>query len=303
MVPKTALDERLVTDGFCGNVIIHNQLAESLPMPEGHTIHRLARDHTRDYVGQKLKVSSPQGRFTDGAEVLTGRKLDSVEAYGKHLFYRWKKSGKKPAATLHIHLGLYGKFRTHKLPAPEPVGAVRVRMIGEQKMFDLRGPTRCELLDEEAVQAILDRLGPDPLRKDADASNNSPERAWAKLSESRKAIGALILDQAVIAGVGNVYRAEVLHLLGIHPERPGQEVSREEFDQMWKLLVGLLKTGVKYNRIIVANPKDIGKPASKMNREERLLVYKHDWCGKCDTMIDTAIVGARKIYFCGKCQT
>lgn len=267
-------------------------------MPEGHTIHRLARDHTRDYVGQKLKVSSPQGRFADGAKELTGRKLDSIEAYGKHLFYRWKKSGKKPATTLHIHLGLYGKFRTHKLPAPEPVGAVRVRMIGEQKMFDLRGPTRCELLDNEAMQAILDRLGPDPLRKDAD-----PTAAWAKITKSRKAIGALILDQAVIAGVGNVYRAEVLHLLGIHPDRPGKEVSRAEFDELWKLLVDLLKTGVKYNRIIVADPKDIGKPASKMNREERLLVYKHDWCGKCDTMINTAIVGARKIYFCGKCQT
>ncbi|MEM6331080.1 MAG: DNA-formamidopyrimidine glycosylase family protein, partial [Planctomycetota bacterium] len=75
-------------------------------MPEGHTIHRLARDHNRDLAGQKLRVSSPQGRFEEGAAQLDGRKLIDVDAHGKHLGYRFTGGH-----VVHIHLGLYGKFR------------------------------------------------------------------------------------------------------------------------------------------------------------------------------------------------
>ncbi|HVM14166.1 MAG TPA: DNA-formamidopyrimidine glycosylase family protein, partial [Egibacteraceae bacterium] len=62
-------------------------------MPEGHTIHRLARDHRRDLAGRRIAVSSPQGRFVAGARRLDGRTLLDVEAYGKHLFYRWEGGG------------------------------------------------------------------------------------------------------------------------------------------------------------------------------------------------------------------
>ncbi len=93
-------------------------------MPEGHTIHRLARDHDRDFASQKLQVSSPQGRFADGAKLLAGKKLKFVSAYGKHLCYEFTAG-----RLLHIHLGLYGKFRPHRVPPPEPRGAVRLRVV------------------------------------------------------------------------------------------------------------------------------------------------------------------------------
>ena len=104
-------------------------------MPEGHTIHRIAQDHRRDYAGQRVRTSSPQGRFSDGAGLLDRRKLKQVEAYGKHLFYEFTNDQR-----LHIHLGLYGKFRSHKNPPPEPRGAVRLRLVGQTKTFDLNGP-------------------------------------------------------------------------------------------------------------------------------------------------------------------
>ena len=260
-------------------------------MPEGHTIHRIASDHTRDYVGQKLKVSSPQGRFASGAKQLSGKPLNQVEACGKHLFYRWP-AGK----TLHIHLGLYGKFRTHKLPVPEPKGQVRLRVIGESKAFDLNGPNCCELLTDDEVTAIFDRLGPDPLRSDADT-----ERVWTRISRSRAAIGGLLLNQAAVAGVGNVYRAEALHLAHINPDRPGNSLSRDEFDQLWSIIVDLLKIGKKYNRIIVADPKDIGKPRSRMNRSERLLIYKKPYC-RCGAEVKVWNLANRKMYACPVCQ-
>jgi endonuclease-8 len=261
-------------------------------MPEGHTIHRVSRDHLRWYAGECLAVSSPQGRFRSGAKQLNRRLLERVEAYGKHLFYWWDG-----ALLLHIHLGLYGRFRNHRVPPPEPRGAVRLRVIGRRRAFDLNGPAACDVIAPADRDRIVARLGQDPLRKDAD-----PEIAWQRFRRSRSAVGALLLDQSVIAGVGNVFRSDVLFALKIHPERPGRSLDRTEFDRLWETLGRMLKTGVKYNRIITADPAEFGKTAGRMRREERLLVYKKQSCRDCGRIIDAWKLGARTVYACQRCQ-
>lgn len=260
-------------------------------MPEGHTIHRLADDHNRDFAGQQLLVCSPQGRFEDGSKKLNGQTLRSVEAIGKHLLYRWEKH------TLHVHLGLYGKFRRHSMPLPEPRGQVRLRVIGETLAFDLNGPTACELLTASEIKTLKNRLGADPLRTDTD-----PDSAWRKISRSRSSIGALLMDQSVIAGVGNIYRSEILYLLGIHPSRQGNTLSESEFMALWELTVSLLKIGKRYNRIITTHPDEIGKPRTRMNRDERLWIYKKPACIRCGTPIQSWKIAARTVYACPTCQ-
>jgi endonuclease-8 len=153
------------------------------------------------------------------------------------------------------------------------------------------------LLDEPAVAALHERLGDDPLRDDAD-----PQRVWSRISRSRAAIGTLLLNQSVVAGVGNIYRSELLYLLGIHPTRPGHDVNGDEFDRLWRLLVDLMQIGARYNRIIIADPADVGKPRARMKRDERLLVYKKKVCGRCGGPIECSMMAARKIYACGRCQ-
>ncbi len=261
-------------------------------MPEGHTIHRIARDHSRDFAGHKLSVSSPQGRFAESAELLDGRTLHSIEALGKHLFYKW--SGGK---LVHIHLGLYGRFKPHRMPVPEPRGQVRMRVVGNRKAFDLSGPTACELISKTKWSAIRDRLGQDPLRDDSD-----PEIAWRRISRSRAPIGTLLLDQSVIAGVGNIYRSEVLFLMGIHPQTSGKSLVREQFDELWRMLCVLLKIGVRYNRIIIAEPSELAKPRSRMSNQERLLVYKKRNCSRCHSQIAEWALGARQVFACPICQ-
>ncbi|MCA9123805.1 MAG: Fpg/Nei family DNA glycosylase [Planctomycetaceae bacterium] len=261
-------------------------------MPEGHMIHRVARDHNRLYRGQQLSVTSPQGRFQASATKLDAKTLERVDAYGKHLFYWWAGD-----QVLHIHLGLYGKFRNHRSPPPTPRGAVRLRVIGDTHAFDLNGPTACELITPTQQIAIADRLGADPLRKDADI-----EQAWSRISRSRSVIGKLLLDQSVIAGVGNVYRAEALFVNQLAPERAGQTLDRNQFDSLWQTLVAMLRIGVKYNRIITADPDEVGKPPSRMNRSERLLCYKKECCPRCKTAIKSWELGARKMYACPACQ-
>lgn len=216
----------------------------------------------------------------------------SIEAHGKHLCYRFDRG-----RNVHVHLGLYGKFHLQKLPMLEPRGAVRWRVQGESHGFDLNGPNCCELISTASWEQIRSRLGPDPLRDDADV-----EFVSSRIRKSRAPIGSLLLNQAVISGVGNVYRSEVLFDQRIHPNRPGITLSQCEFDNLWHRIVELLRIGVKYNRIVVASPEDIGKPRSRMNRDERLLIYKKEFCCKCDRPIHTYELANRRIFACDHCQ-
>ncbi len=170
-------------------------------------------------------------------------------------------------------------------------------MIGQERSFDLNGPTCCELINGKQFRAIKGRLGQDPLSEDA-----CPEKLWERICRSRSPIGTVLLNQSVIAGVGNVYRAEILFLLGIHPETPTSKISREQFDALWKLTTDLLKIGVKYNRIITVDRQLFGKPLSRLNSSERLYVYKRSNCRRCGSTIASWLLGSRKIYACEKCQ-
>ena len=262
-------------------------------MPEGHTVHRMAIDHTKWFAEQIVNVSSPQGRFTEEAGELDGATFLRADAHGKHLFHHWS-SGK----ITHIHLGLYGKFRLQKNPAAAPRGAVRMRLVGHDRTLDLNGPNQCELLNESDRQRLLQRLGEDPLREDAD-----PERVWERFQRSRAAIGTVLLNQKIIAGIGNIYRAEILFMTGICPDRPANQLSRSEFEAIWDLSVELLRTGVKYNRIITVDRETLGKSLSRANARERTWIYKAVECPRCTNDVYYWDLGNRTIYACSMCQT
>ncbi|TQF73382.1 Fpg/Nei family DNA glycosylase [Rhodococcus spelaei] len=263
-------------------------------MPEGHTLHRLAREHQRHFAGAPVRVSSPQGRFEAGAALVDGAVLVTAEAWGKHLLHHYDNG-----RVVHVHLGLYGKFTDLPLPMGVPVGQVRMRMVGAEIGTDLRGPTACEIYDEPQLTALENRLGPDPLRPDAD-----PDRAWRRISKSQTVIGALLMDQAVLAGVGNVYRAEVLFRHGIDPERPGKRVSRSEWDAVWADLVELMAIGVDAGVMHVVRPEhDTGAPSYAVDRP-RTYVYRRagEPCRVCGTPVLHSVMKARNLFWCPTCQ-
>jgi endonuclease-8 len=241
-----------------------------------------------------VAVGSPQGRFDDGAALVHGRVLRRADAWGKHLFHHYDGG-----PIVHVHLGLYGTFTEAPVPMPMPVGQVRMRLVGSQYGTDLRGPTACEVIDEAQVSAILARLGPDPLRRDAD-----PDLAWERIVKSRKPIGALLMDQRVLAGVGNVYRSELLFRHHIDPYRPGRDVGAGEFTEAWTDLVDLMKVGVRRGKIIVVRPEhDHGAPSYLPNRP-RTYVYRRagEPCRVCGTAVRTAELEGRNLFWCPTCQ-
>ena len=268
-------------------------------MPEGHTIHRIARDHGRLLNGRALRVSSPQGRFAADAERVDGAVLERIEAYGKHLFYWWSTGD-----VGHVHLGLFGKYRVHRDDVPEPRGAIRMRLIAGMAdgngcvTIDLRGPTACTVASPEERASILARLGPDPLRRDAD-----PEQAISRIGRSRRPIGALLLDQQMLAGIGNVYRAEMLFVHGIHPERPGNRCDPAVLGELWSTARSTLAAGVRANRIVTVDRDDVGIPRGKrIPRAEATYVYRRDVCVRCGDAIAATEIGNRTCYHCPTCQ-
>ncbi|MDX3584368.1 Fpg/Nei family DNA glycosylase [Streptomyces europaeiscabiei] len=271
-------------------------------MPEGHTIHRLAEDSLAHFGGGKnAHVTSPQGKFADAAALLTGTPLTTAEAHGKHLFLHF---GDPDAEEwVHIHLGLFGKVTFGPAPAPPPTDTVRLRLRNDTSYMDLRGPTTCALITDAEKRAIHARLGPDPLRPDAD-----PARAYTRVSRSRTTIAALLMDQKVIAGVGNVYRAEVLFRHGIDPYRAGKDVTPAEWDAIWTDLVGLMREGVRHNRIDTVRPEHtpeaMGRPPRVDDHGGEVYVYRRAAmpCHLCGGEIRTADLAARNLFWCPACQ-
>ena len=267
-------------------------------MPEGHVVHRQARRINRAFKGQDLGVSSPQGRFDAGAALLDGTTLRKADALGKHLLVDFDDD-----RTLHVHLGLYGKWSFGKGEAPEPRGQVRLRIQGDDAYADLRGPTACEVLDPDQVRALTERIGPDPIRTDAD-----PERAWTRISRSRAPIGGLLMDQSAFAGVGNIYRAEALYRAGMDPYRPGRDVSREEFLAMWEDLVELMRDGVRRGRIDTVReehtPRAMGRPRRRDRPGGEVYVYRREGqpCLVCEDEVVWADLAGRNLYWCPTCQ-
>ena len=257
-------------------------------MPEGHTIHRAALDQRKMLVGKKLEITSPQGRFSAGAEELTGQTCIAIEAYGKHLLYQFHMG-----SSLHIHLGLYGQFRTSQVPASEPRGAVRVRLLSPTHVVDINGPNTCEVLDQAGLKALTNRIGPDVLREDAD-----PEKAWAKIKASRVSIGQLLMDQSVIAGIGNIYRTEILWRQKVHPALPGKSLDRVSFDRIWHDAIALLQLGVKHNSIITVDK--VAK--SKTRYRERVNIFAKETCPSCHSEIRKFEMAARRVFSCDTCQ-
>lgn len=334
-------------------------------MPEGHSVHRIARQFAAHFVGQVVVASSPQGRFAGGAAEISGMTMTQARAVGKQMFLEFDER-----LWLRVHLGMYGAWdfagditadatvasaggrmgqtnqrgtilespsgsaaagqrgenedslhsigaprrtrlrmsESEKLGAPletfppEPIGAVRVRLLTENAVADLRGPTACEVLQPEEVAAVLAKLGPDPLVDDA---GDSEERFVATVRKKPTAIGLLLMDQGVVSGIGNVYRAELLFRARLNPHTPGRAVPEELVRELWKDWTYLLGLGVSTGQMMTIDGLE-GEDYDRAlaSRDDRHWVYHRAGkpCRVCGTDIVMEIAAGRKLYYCPHCQ-
>jgi endonuclease-8 len=349
-------------------------------VPEGHSVHRIARQFALHFVGKRVEASSPQGRFAAGAAQITGRVMTDARAVGKQMFLEFDNG-----LWLRVHLGMYGAWDfagdftadattasaggrmgqtnqrgtvvdgpstgsgTQVMPPvpelvegppaapvtlatgatsmgaprvarlrmseqetaspsadvfpPEPIGAVRVRLLTDNTVADLRGPTACDVMTPDEVQAVINKLGPDPL---IDSPKVGEERFVAAVRKTATPIGLLLMDQSVVSGIGNVYRAELLFRARLDPHKPGRDVPEDTVRALWKDWTKLLKTGVQTGQMLTMD--GLGKKqyaAALASREDRHWVYHRtgEPCRVCGTPIVMELVASRKLYYCPKDQT
>jgi endonuclease-8 len=262
-------------------------------MPEGNEIYRYTQRHRETFVGKTICVEAPNGRFTDAA-LLTGRKLKSVMPHGKHLGYDFGRDRK-----LHVHLGRFGDFAEGKMPYPEAKGALRMRWSTKTDWLELRGPIDCSVYTDQQWQALEDRLGADPLAPDAD-----PAKAFAYVRQANLAIGALLMTQTVFAGIGNIYRAELLYRAKQNPFTAGKDTSDQTLKAIWRDAVKLMPDGMVDRRIVTTRAKDRPHPAGRAKSEETHYVYRRhgEPCFVCGTTVRRAELAGRMLYWCPKCQ-
>lgn len=330
-------------------------------MPEGHSVHRIARQFTRNFVGHPAQASSPQGRFAEGAAVLDGRAMLQGMAVGKQMFLEFEGE-----TWLRVHLGLYGawdfageivadatiasangrmgqtnqrgtdveaiyddagenslssigaprKARVHVRMSeqtrgladdgdawpPPVVGQVRLRLLTDATCADLRGPTACALQTPDEMLASVAKLGPDPLVGDP---AEGEERFVSTVRRKPTPIALLLMDQAVISGIGNVYRAEMLFRARLEPHTPGRDVPEELVRELWRDWVKLLAIGVETGQMMTMDGLTADEYRAAMaHRDDRHWVYHRAGlpCRVCGTEIALEEIGARKLYWCPSCQ-
>ncbi|KAA8495173.1 Endonuclease 8 1 [Porphyridium purpureum] len=287
-----------------------------ISMVEGHQTQRLAARHRRTLLGLKFDASSPNGRFTEGAKLIHGQTLHQIEAHGKNLFYFFGGAGpvqRLPCApvpvagaseasagiadnctVVHVHFGMSGQFKTMKPPGAAPTPTTRLRLVHENNLVAHVSAMTLNHGPLEYYWSKVRKLGPDPLREDADV-----DTVWRKVSESKKSIGLLLMDQSVVAGIGNIYRAEILFKAGVHPDRPGRELSRDEFDRVWAHSVLLLQRGFMSGSILTVDPAEAQRLGAPWTRR---YIYNHSTCGRCRGAIRTWDIATRTAYACEVCQ-
>lgn len=265
-------------------------------MPEGNETHRWAELHAGMFAGRKVRVDSPQGRFTDAA-LLNGKKLVGVLAVGKHLGYDFGVI-ERERRILHVHMGLYGKFAEGRQPMPEARGALRLRIWDKAQWLELRGPTDCRVWTEAEWQELLARLGPDPLNGD------SPKKMVERIGVRKTAIGELLMDQSIVSGVGNIYRAELLFRAKVSPFQPGKDVPSAVVRGIWKEACALMPHGMVDRRIVTTRPKDRPHRKGDALNEEAHYVYRRQGqpCFSCGAKVETAVMAGRNLFWCPGCQ-
>ena len=342
-------------------------------MPEGHSVHRIARQFDRNFIGKTMAASSPQGRFAEGAAEIDGRTAISVKAVGKQMFLEAEGD-----LWLRVHLGLYGAWdfageilldptiasangrmgqtnqrgtaldasensgsatdevilddagenslssigaprrtRVHVRMSeqtrglddetveewpPLVVGQVRLRLLTDITAADLRGPTACVLQTPEEMLASVARLGPDPLVGDP---VENEERFVRVVRKKPTVIALLLMDQAVVSGIGNVYRAEMLFRARLNPHTPGRDIPEELVRELWRDWVRLLAIGVETGQMMTMDDLSADEYRAAMaSRDDRHWVYHRAGlpCRVCGTEIALEEIGARKLYWCPRCQ-
>lgn len=260
-------------------------------MPEGDTVWSTARRLDRALSGQALVSSDLRVPSLATVDLAGVRVLETV-ARGKHLLTRFDNQ-----LTLHSHLVMEGHWATHPVGTRWRRPAFQARAVLRTERTEAVGfDIRLDLAATSGEHTWLEHLGPDLLGDDWDAESGAAEAVRRLQADPDRAIGEALLDQANLAGIGNVYRVELCFLFGVHPAAPVSAVR------------DLRRLVDRAHQLLVANRDRFDRTTTGDRRAgRRLWVYgRRGPCLRCGTRVEHADLGRpgreRPTYWCPHCQ-
>jgi endonuclease VIII len=262
-------------------------------VPEGDTVHRIARVLSAELGGQTLTRLFVRDR--GDVPELAGRRVDAVEARGKHLLVHIDGGW-----TLRVHLGMKGRWIRRHIEERVSRDVTCMLVVGQTAFICERAYT-AELLRGTALRTHprLERLGPDLLIDPPDI-DEAVRRASLPGNAGRE-IGDLLLDQRVAAGIGNVYKSEVLFECRVHPRARVGRLSADQVRALFEKAAHLMRLNLLTRHRLVVPLKRRSTATS-----HRFWVYMRHGkpCLDCGARIERFLQGdmARSTYFCPRCQ-
>jgi formamidopyrimidine-DNA glycosylase len=276
-------------------------------MPELPEVETVARGLQRQIAGRRImSIALGKTDFIDNPEEiekeLPGRTICGVVRYGKFLLLRLTRKEDAEEtdreSALLVHLGMTGMLRPQ--PADEP-HAKHTHVLAllddgrELRYTDPRRFGRMAYLAGESLREELRRFGADPLEAGL-------EEFTARIRGKRARIKALLLDQRVLRGVGNIYADESLWKARIHPKRLGARLRREQVKKLYRALQGILERAIVMRGSSIADFLDAEGQPGEYQRHHRAYGREGKPCFRCKTRIKRVIVAGRSSYFCPQCQ-
>ena len=267
-------------------------------LPEVETIRNVLREGQDGYpslLGLEIieaRVYWPRTLATPSVDVfrdrIRGQVIQELGRRGKYLIFQLSSD------TMLIHLRMSGDLFLEPLNAEL---APHHRMTLEfQEGFrlafnDTRKFGRVWLVEDP--HTVIGDLGPEPLDEEF-----TPQVLWQLLQSRRRQLKPLLMDQKFLAGLGNIYTDEALHMANLHPLSNSQEVTREQSEALWKSIRQVLKEGIRRNGASI----DWVYRGGDFQNYFRVYGRSGEACPQCGSPIERIVVGQRSTHFCPKCQ-
>jgi len=272
-------------------------------MPELPEVETVARGLQREVAGRRV-VSVTLGKtdFMDNPaemeRLLPGAVIRVVERYGKFMLLRLNPAEPGEETALLVHLGMTGMMMPKPAGEPHAKHTHLVALLDdgrELRYVDPRRFGRMAMLSGETLQKELSRFGADPLQVRLEE--------FLERIRSRKArIKALLLDQSVLRGVGNIYADESLWKAKIHPAQLGARTSLEQTERLYHALQGILEKAIVLRGSSISDFLDADGEPGEYQLHHRVYGREGKACPRCRTKIRRIVVAGRSSYFCPNCQ-
>jgi len=281
-------------------------------MPELPEVETVVRGLRQAVLGRRfLSVTLGKTDFIDDPialeQNLPGRRIETVDRYGKFMLLRLSATEKTNGASaedharqacLLVHLGMTGQMAPSPAQKPREKHTHVCMLLDdgrELRYTDARRFGRIAYLTEARLARELTRFGADPLEV-------SEQEFAGRIRTRRARIKALLLDQSVLRGVGNIYADESLWRAKIHPAQVGANLSKRQCKALRHALRGILRKAIAMRGSSISDFLDAEGEPGEYQRRHRAYGREGQRCYRCKSLIRRGIVAGRSSYFCRKCQ-